>query len=178
MISYNKQQSGIVLVIGLIMLLLLTLIGLTAMKVTSTEEKITGNFRNHNIAFQAAESALREAEALIDSGGGSFNPFRLSNGPFQNTTSPICVAGICGVSSPLQSANLAATVGKQTATTGIAGIVAEPEYIIELIRTEESTDLSRYYATFRITVRAWGGTLNSPVQLESTYKLHALTFVN
>jgi len=63
--AINKHQSGAVLVIGLIMLLLLTLIGVTGSQVTGLEEKMSGNIRDRNIAFQAAESALRDAEQDI-----------------------------------------------------------------------------------------------------------------
>lgn len=57
-----KKQAGAVLAISLIMLLLLTLIGTTGMSVTSLEEKMAGNMRDRNLAFQAAESALVAGE--------------------------------------------------------------------------------------------------------------------
>ena len=57
-----RHQSGAVLAISLIILLLLTLIGLTAAQVTGLEEKMAGNLRDRNLAFQAAESALRAGE--------------------------------------------------------------------------------------------------------------------
>lgn len=59
------HQSGAVLIISLIMLLLLTLIGTSSMQTTSLEEKMAGNFRDRNLAFQAAESAIRDAELDI-----------------------------------------------------------------------------------------------------------------
>ena len=60
-----QQQSGAVLIISLIMLLLLTLIGASSMQTSSLEEKMAGNLRDRNLAFQAAESALRDAEQDI-----------------------------------------------------------------------------------------------------------------
>ena len=165
------------LIIGLVMLLLLTVIMISAVRVTSLEERLAGNLQNHNIAFQAAESALREAEAFIESGDVAFNPLRLSNGPFQNSTAPICVAGICGTTVPLQSDSIATAAGIQTASTGISSIYAEPVYMIEMVRTDPSLDSSRIYATFRITTRARGGDDSSIVQLQTTYRLHALAFV-
>jgi len=67
-ISFNKtQQSGVVLVISLIMLLLLTIIGVTAMRVTGLEEKMAGNSKDQNVAFQAAEVSLRDSEAWLAS---------------------------------------------------------------------------------------------------------------
>jgi len=65
-ISFNKtQQSGVVLVISLIMLLLLTIIGVTAMRVTGLEEKMAGNSKDQNVAFQAAEVNLRDSEVWL-----------------------------------------------------------------------------------------------------------------
>jgi type IV pilus assembly protein PilX len=51
------------------MLLLLTLIGASSMQSTSLEEKMAGNLRDRSIAFQAAESALRDAEQDIKGTG-------------------------------------------------------------------------------------------------------------
>jgi type IV pilus assembly protein PilX len=59
-------QSGAVLVVSLIMLLLLTLIGVAAIQVASLEEKMAYNSRDKNLAFQAAEAALRGAEQEIE----------------------------------------------------------------------------------------------------------------
>lgn len=63
----KKRQSGVVLVISLIMLLLLTIIGVTAMRVTGLEEKMAGNSKDQNVAFQASEVSLRDSEAWIAS---------------------------------------------------------------------------------------------------------------
>jgi type IV pilus assembly protein PilX len=62
-----KKQSGVVLIVSLIMLLLLTIIGITSMQVTGIEEKMSGNIRNKSLAFQSAETALRDSEVWIAS---------------------------------------------------------------------------------------------------------------
>ena len=179
MTGYQKHQSGVALIIGLIILLLLTIIMISALKVTALEERMSGNSQNHNVAFQAAESALREAEAFIESGATAFAPLKLSGAPFRSATGDSCVNGLCITTDPLQSEIFPGVDGtRTTASTGIVGIAAEPEYIIELIRTDPSVDSSRVYATFRITTRAWGGDTNSLVQLQSTYRLHALSFTH
>lgn len=59
------RQRGAVLAVSLIFLLILTLIGITAMSDTVLQEKMAGNLRDSEIAFQAGESALRDAEDLI-----------------------------------------------------------------------------------------------------------------
>jgi len=153
------------------------------MKVTNLEERMAGNLQNTNIAFQSAESALREAEAYIDAqaqiNASVFNPLQLSGGPFQNTTTPICVTGVCGTTSPLQSSHFYSVTGDKTATTGITTVYAEPKFIIELIDVDKTTggNSEFLYAIFRITARAQGGDASSVIQLQSTYRQY-LHFVN
>jgi type IV pilus assembly protein PilX len=58
-----RQQSGAVLVIGLIILVVLTMLGVQGMRTNVAQERMAGNMRERNLAFQAAESALRLGEA-------------------------------------------------------------------------------------------------------------------
>lgn len=62
---YHSQQRGAVLLVALIMLLLLTILGAAAMRDTNLQERMAGNMRDHNLAFQAAEAALRFAEQEV-----------------------------------------------------------------------------------------------------------------
>ena len=52
-----KNEDGFVLVIALIMMVLLTLLGISASTTTEIEMQIAGNERSHGIAFYAAEAA-------------------------------------------------------------------------------------------------------------------------
>lgn len=58
-------QQGAVLLISLIILLIVTLIGTTALQTITLEEKMTANIRDYNIAFQGAEAALRRGESQL-----------------------------------------------------------------------------------------------------------------
>ena len=57
-----KKQKGVALIVGLVMLLVLTVIGLSAMQGTAMQEKMSGNYRDANMALQAGEAALRYVE--------------------------------------------------------------------------------------------------------------------
>lgn len=61
----NKKQDGVVLVVSLIMLLLMTLLGVAAMNTSLLEEKMAGNSRDLELAFQAAETGLRDGELWV-----------------------------------------------------------------------------------------------------------------
>ena len=59
----HRSERGAVLLVSLVMLLLLTLIGLAGMRRAQLEERMAGNLRDRQMAFQAAEAALRAGEA-------------------------------------------------------------------------------------------------------------------
>ncbi|KAF1720768.1 pilus assembly PilX family protein [Pseudoxanthomonas wuyuanensis] len=59
------SQRGASLVIVLILLLVMTLLGLAVLRSTLLEERMSANLFDRSLSFQAAESALRDAEAQI-----------------------------------------------------------------------------------------------------------------
>lgn len=65
-LSSNRQQSGAVLIVSLILLLVLTMGVLSANRDVVVQEKATAAVRESNVVFQIAESALIEAESTID----------------------------------------------------------------------------------------------------------------
>jgi type IV pilus assembly protein PilX len=58
-------QRGAVLVVSLIILLIMTILGVSSMKNTTLEERMAGNMRDQNLAFQSAEAALIEGEIYL-----------------------------------------------------------------------------------------------------------------
>ena len=58
MLLMPQKQTGVVLVMALVMLTVLTLIGISAMSRSTMEMKIASNMQQHNVAFQAAQSRL------------------------------------------------------------------------------------------------------------------------
>ena len=194
--SPATHQSGAVLIISLIMLLLLTLIGTTSMQTTTLEEKMAGNMRDRNIAFQAAESALRDAELDIqgigtkprDPGISGITDF-YANCDFDNVAdsyddglcdrklvSPSSYSGTSiswpaftnsGINYPAFKLDMTTTpsiaYGRFTGTPPIAGLSAQPRYIIEGF-------MNKKQLCYRITVRAQGANPNTVVWLQAVYK--------
>lgn len=60
-----SKQSGAVLYIALIMLILLTLIGIVAMQVAGQQERMASNYQATNMAFQNAEGSVRQQETQL-----------------------------------------------------------------------------------------------------------------
>lgn len=64
-IKGRLRQAGVALITGLVFLAMLTLIAVTAMKSTALEERMAGNARSRDLAFQGAEAAVRAAEVVL-----------------------------------------------------------------------------------------------------------------
>lgn len=60
-----RHQRGIALIVALILLVVATLTGMAGIRGTTLQEKMSGNLYDRSLAMQAAEAALRAAEALI-----------------------------------------------------------------------------------------------------------------
>lgn len=156
------RQRGAVLVVSLLMLLVMTLIGITGVQVTSLEEKMAGNTRDRNMAFQAAEAGLRAAEGVIATQvqNESLATFEatFAGHPYYAAGSTIATDVLSGESE---------SWGTAVAYTGsLEGVSEVPKYIIERLA---SSDPKKHY--FRITSRGKGGTTNAIVVLQSVYEV-------
>lgn len=79
----RPRQQGVALIVALILLVVMTLLGLSAMRSVTLEEKMAANTFDRSVSFQTAEAMLREAEAKLS-----------GTAPAIPTTSD-CVGGIC-----------------------------------------------------------------------------------
>lgn len=61
----KKHEAGSALIIGLTILLLMLILGTAGMRTTIMEERMAGNTRDYNNAFQAAEVGLIDGEQDI-----------------------------------------------------------------------------------------------------------------
>ena len=166
-----QQQSGTVLAISLIMLVLLTLIGITGTRVTSLEEKMAGNSRDQNLAFQAAEAALRSGEDKIVNGIVSLSAF--SGAPYYGEDAVL----------PDHLATTSWSSTNSLAYTGSIPLVnAQPRYYIKYLGTNDtnsdaSININGYgessagttVSRFTIIARGTGGQDTSQVFLQSYY---------
>ena len=177
------RQQGSALLVSLILLLILTVAGLAAINSSSLEEKVTGNFRDQQVAFHAGEAALLEAEQYVDETDFSMAEFTSA------CNHGLCFAGInpgevsgCSANavSPWRDEALWGDSSRVKALVlNLDGTLLNAWYIVEfrcyLPRENEGpdpdiTDINEWSQFFRITVRANGGSQNTRVMLQTTYK--------
>lgn len=162
------SQRGAVLVISLIILLLLTIIGVTSMRGTILEERMAGNLRDRNLSFQAAETGLQGAYLWLTQQPSRPQP----NGSGSNG---VWTEGSAG---QLEDIGFAwATNGTEYGTAGtqdISFLAADPRYIIEernfvpddLSPESRAKGLGRYY--YDISSIGYGGSTAAQTVLQIT----------
>ncbi len=173
MTSLHCQQKGVVLIISLVILVIITIIGISSMQSTIVEEQMATNMNNKNIAFQAAESTLRYAEEITIEGLLNTNNFNGSNGLYdQSNPEP----------------NLFATTWDDTNSLqypyATDKVMTQPRYMIRLMDTIVGSDSNKMLnirgyrrqnissantTVFRVTARGTGSTDQSQVIIRSYY---------
>jgi type IV pilus assembly protein PilX len=160
----HRSERGAALIVSLIFLLVLTLLGVGAMRTTNMQERMAGNLRDSNLAFQAAESALREGEELL-----------------QQATLPV-FSGTGGLIQRDDAAGQASFwrtydwAGNSMTATAVAGTADAPQYVIEELPPVPAQGGSLRFgalpevAFYRVTARAVGGTVDAVSVLQVTYR--------
>jgi type IV pilus assembly protein PilX len=170
-----SKHRGIALFISLVLLLVLTIIGVSSVQTTTLETRMARNEHDTLLAFQAAELALRDAEKFLEtvvtttlfSDGGAKGLWTVAElGDANRWETP----GVWGSGTSVEAPSNAGPV-----------VVERPRYLIEhvasVIREENAYQLNDPYSAtaadrievFRITARGVGGTANAQVLLQSTY---------
>lgn len=67
----HPRQTGMVLLISLVFLLVLSLIGLASMQGAVSQQRIAGGVWHRNQSFQSAESGLRLGESMVRRAGSA-----------------------------------------------------------------------------------------------------------
>lgn len=172
-LAQARQQQGSVLIISLILMVVLTILGVSGMKTSLLEEKMAGNLRDSQLAFQAAEATLKQAEQYIDDNIVSIVHFDDdgSDGLYDTSTQKLWETIAWDDNDSIANANFG---------TGYS-INTPPRFIVQHLVSQQSNvddlNLDNYgqgtgagrIEMFLITARATGSSGNSVVTLQSTY---------
>jgi type IV pilus assembly protein PilX len=186
--SPPSRQGGVVLFVALILLVILSLIGVTAARMQTVEERMARNEDNRQTGAQAAEAALRNAEdGLL---GGTWNAANFAQdtaGLYElaaATGSQVSAAGVAGTS--WQNAG-AATVFLYNGGTNTGPALANiqtnaqaPKYVIENlpavalpgqpISTVQYAAPTSPLSVFRVTAYGQGADTTSFTLLQSIFR--------
>jgi type IV pilus assembly protein PilX len=164
-----NQMQGAALVTALVLLLILTLLGTTALRNTVMEERMAGNFYDHAVAHEAGETALRTGEGeLADDTLYSALGFAGGDGTHEVDDTDHSI-------SPYEDANFTRGV-----SSGVSSSVdSTPTFYLEMLPEirlpasglvlgfNDSTPTTRHY---RVSVKGTGISPNSDARMQSTYR--------
>lgn len=161
-VARAHRQSGAVLIIGLILLVVLAMIGMTGMQTTTQQERMAGNMRDRNIGFQSAESALRIGELQVENGVA----IPLGSGFYDSTE------GVPAPSPDVLAQDSAWTAGNSVVLAAVTGSHEPPAYKIERrppIPLNLGAGEARTQEVFTVTARGVGASEAAVVVLQSSY---------
>lgn len=170
----------------LIFMVTLSLVAAVGMRSVMVGERTVANELDRNLAFQVAESAGREAVALITAGthaglaqGYYLNPSMFGgNIQFWQTTSSLPEATVCNAPAgqrfkwSIVTGTVCTAAATQTflpaAAPGVTSYpnTAVPRYVIERMPAQANADPTRTDCWYRVTSRATGGSGQADVILQ------------
>ncbi len=178
------QQRGISLVIVMIFLVILSVLGVSAMQSSTLGSRVARNEADRTLAFQAAEAALKDGEldiknlkadntACVAASPGC----RVENISRGNGFDTACTLGLCdsrAFTTPVWEdttrwATTGASVeyGTYTAAADLPVVGQQPRYILEYFPLGDSV-------VYRITAVGFGANTSTQVMLQSTVKAPAV----
>jgi type IV pilus assembly protein PilX len=160
------RQHGVSLLMSLLLLAVLSIATISAMQTAGLQERISGNTRDRTLAFNAAESTLRDAEEYLRTesnlplfDGSVAGHYRKNEFPGLLLTR--VSAGTTADGSATEVWNDPATLayvrargisyGSKTGIAGLPLLMEQPRYIIEMMPQDSSRPI-----TYRITAVATG----------------------
>ncbi|MEO8151693.1 MAG: PilX N-terminal domain-containing pilus assembly protein [Rhizobacter sp.] len=148
--SRPHTQQGAILIIAMIMLMLITMVSIGLVRSSTMNEKMAGNSRDRDKAFQAAEAAVRSC--LSELVAGTY----VGSSPTQLTpaTSP-------SVQVWDDPANWTSSTNSKAITVDSTGLAAQPRCMFEVLGAGSGS--------YRITGRAVGASSQTVVMLQATY---------
>lgn len=172
-----RRERGASLIVALLFLVVLTVLGLVAVRSSTMQERMAGNDRDRATAFEAAEATLRDAERDILNNVTPGDPFATD-----------CADGLClPATTATPRWNEVAWDDDDSrvygATSGAGDypvdVAQPPRYIVELLpdipagagntlRPNSHSSTSGGTA-YRVTARGWGRRDSTQVMLQSVF---------
>ncbi len=166
-IPLPRKNQGITLVIGLMMLLLLTLIGTTAIKTSSYEQRMSGGMRDLQVSFQSAESGLLNGEAWIGAQFAEPIPIAAGTPPYVQAADPDLF--IEDQTDTWWNAN-----AEQLPAGTISGVSSQPYYHVQFVTFKpdnlvigHGSQPGKHY--YSVSSKASGGNADTNSILQTTF---------
>jgi len=166
----RSNQRGAVLVVGLIFLAMLTLMGVAAYSVATQEEKMAGNSRDRLRAFEAAETSLRDCEAVL---GG------LAGLPAFDGTGGMYTAPAVTAAPAFETIDWKSSSSTRVLAAAMADLSLQPRCIVEELLVLEAKPADGAVSgpqqraeerVYRVSATGFGVSTSTTTLVQSTYR--------
>ena len=176
----RSKNAGIALIVTLMFLVLMTIIGVTAITTVTLEQKMATNMKDSQVSFQTSESGLRDAEGWLRTFALNDLPIAISTTPCTTATN-VCTFGDLGDGFGAQNSAWWIANGREYGTAGtddvaISAVTQDPRYVVEQRAFVKPSITSAHYGTqstgtlyYRITSHGWGDTPEARTVLQTSY---------
>lgn len=162
------SQRGVVLVVGLVLLVLVSLLGVRAMQSATAQERMASSLQDRNRALQAAEVGLRAGERQVERRAGSEGEgrHRYRAGAAALDAADFFDAAFWNDGGDSIAVDTESDVGGEA-----GGSARAPRYVIEEIQLRSGLEVRALdERIYRITAAGWGARETSMVVLQSFYR--------
>ncbi len=170
----SVREAGSVLIVALALLVVMTITAVTAMRISTTDQRIVANQRDRSLALQAAEAAIKDGEAYLGDNLPDESNFDGTGGLYAHDTT------VAPPPASITSAN-SRKYGDSLSGSNLNGIKTQPRYVIEERPKAGGCSGSSMKAgataaedsdprTFEITAVGTGGSDDSQVILRTGYR--------
>jgi type IV pilus assembly protein PilX len=176
----SRRERGIALVTSLLLLLIITILGLSMFRTLGSQEKIAGNLREKDRALHAAETAQQYAEWWLTQGNNSSSGAVACAGPAVSATTSapqICNLTLqnalgLAANSPITAAPLPWSMGftytpLDMSTSGAAPYFGPPGFYIADLGVANDNAGEAY----QISAYGYAGSSSTVAVVESTYEV-------
>jgi type IV pilus assembly protein PilX len=155
-----KRERGASLLVALVFLVIMAMLGVTVANVTTLQERMAGNTRDRDLALQAAELALRDAENRLQE--QAFRDGAIAYVATNANDDAFWQACFAGSSGPCA---VKYTPTTPLATDGSGAVARQPQYVVERKPDIGATQV------YRVTVLGFGGNETSTVIIQAEYAI-------
>jgi type IV pilus assembly protein PilX len=156
----------------------MTVLAVTSIQRSTLDEKVAGNLRSQELAFQAAEAALRYCQKSLESTGQDGHLPLLpgvtqTNNGIKILAYPVNIVGTALPSAPIKWAeknNWTSENVKTLDAQSIRHVAAQPQCMIEEYPIKDKLK-PKVYVAYVITSRGVGGTSDAIVWLQQTLRV-------
>lgn len=168
----SRRQSGVALIISMVLLTIMTLLGMAGIRAIGREERMVAQTFDRSLAMAAAESALRQGEILIENSGRPA-PAPTASCSMAGSGTQVMACGVLLTATVPRWVSSSFTDWANAPAVGSGSFQITPQYFVEYLGGNFPCTLNAVASgsckRYRVSARASAGDDRALVVVQSIY---------